>query len=157
VSSLSLVREGTRLLVTRAAALLVAGHQLPVHVRVLALAPWLPVSLHACVDRIGRALRACGCVDRIGIRPSSSRCSPLFLFKKARYGCGAGVAGMRARVEYFLARQLISIGFGDIPHPCPRADSRTRILAHRVYCPRACGYFIPVAIFNRRSFKDQEM
>jgi hypothetical protein len=117
----------------------------------------LPVSLHACVDRIGRALRACGCVHRIGIRPSSSRCSPLFLFKKARYGCGAGVAGMQARVEYFLARQLISIGFGDIPHPCPRADSRTHILAHRVYCPRACGYFIPVAIFNRRSFKDQEM
>jgi hypothetical protein len=43
VSSLGLVREGTQLLGTRAAALLDAGHQVPV--RVLVLASWFP----ACV------------------------------------------------------------------------------------------------------------
>jgi hypothetical protein len=77
VSMLSLVREGTRLLlVTREAALLVAAS--PATRRVLALAPWLPACVRtrgglpwalapcvcACVDRIGIA-----CVDRIGIRP----------------------------------------------------------------------------------------
>jgi hypothetical protein len=42
----------------------------------------------------------------------------------------AGTVGLRVRAEHFLARQLISIGFGDVPTSEPAGK-----LTHPYPCP----------------------
>ena len=61
-------------------------------------------------------------------------------------------AGLRVfGFGYQISKPIIEYPSGLKSYPCPypRAQNTTRIHTQRVGYPRICGYFVPVAIFNR--------